>query len=101
MHVYMRQKRPTVAILRCLGAQTWQIVAVYVIQTAAMGLTGALGGAILGVGVQYVLPGIVADFLPVAIEATVSWPALGQGVAIGLSFSLLFALLPLLPMRYT
>ncbi len=101
VHVYMRQKRPTVAVLRCMGAQTKQIVGVYVIQIAAMGLVGSFGGAILGVGLQHVLPEILARFLPVSVDVAMSWPAVFKGVIIGLGFSLLFSLFPLLPVRHT
>ena len=101
IHVYMRQKRPTVAVLRCMGAQTNQIMVVYAIQAVGMGLIGAIGGAIIGLGVQYILPEVLDRFLPVSIDTSISWPAVFQGVGIGLGFSLLFALLPLLPVRHT
>lgn len=101
IHVYMRQKQTTVAILRCLGAQSGQVLIIYGIQTAALGLIGAILGAGVGLGVQYILPEILANFLPVELDVQISWSAILQGMSIGIGLSLLFALLPLLPVRHT
>ncbi len=38
------RKIDTVAILRCLGATSWQVLAIYTSQAAVMGLIGARGG---------------------------------------------------------
>ncbi|MEM8557299.1 MAG: FtsX-like permease family protein [Bacteroidota bacterium] len=99
VHVYIRQKLDTVATLRCLGATGGQALAVYALQAAAMGLAGATLGAVLGVGVQYLLPAVLGAFLPVDVEIALVWPAVFQGLAVGLGVALLFALLPLLAVR--
>lgn len=101
IHVYMRQKQATVAILRCLGAQSNQVLTVYAIQTAALGFIGATLGAIVGVGIQYILPQILANFLPITLTVQISYAAIFQGMSIGIGLSLLFALFPLLPVRHT
>ncbi|MDQ3950912.1 MAG: ABC transporter permease, partial [Gemmatimonadota bacterium] len=44
VHAFVTRKIDTVAVLRCLGATSRQILAVYVLQAAAMGLVGALAG---------------------------------------------------------
>ncbi len=99
IHLYVKQKRPTVAVLRCLGARGRQVLGVYVLQAVAMGLLGALAGSLLGIGVQVLLPEVLSDFLPVSIPFAISWLAVGQGTVVGLGFALLFALLPLAPVR--
>ena len=101
IHVYMRQKTTTVAILRCVGAQSNQVLTIYAIQAIVLGLIGATGGTLLGIGIQYLLPSVVAEFLPIKLDVQFSWWAIVQGLGIGLSLSLLFALLPLLPIRHT
>ncbi|MBT5830830.1 MAG: FtsX-like permease family protein [Candidatus Latescibacteria bacterium] len=101
IHVYMRQKQATVAILRCLGAQSGQVLTIYAVQTAALGLIGSTLGAIVGLGIQYILPQILANFLPIELTVQISYPAIFQGMIIGIGLSLLFALLPLLPVRHT
>lgn len=99
IHVYIKRKIGTVAILRCIGAKTKQTVTVYVIQAMLMGLVGATAGALLGTGVQRVLPRVLGDFLPVSVPVTICWRAIVEGMATGLGLTFLFALLPLLSVR--
>ena len=99
IHIHIKQKLGTVATLRCLGANSRQASSIYVIQAAVMGLVGATVGALLGIAVREFLPQILQDFLPVSIPFEVSWIAIFQGIGMGLAIGLLFALLPLLPLR--
>ncbi len=99
IHVYVRQKIGTVAILRCLGASARQSFAVYLLQGLALGVFGAVVGAAVGVAVQLALPGLARDFLPFDVAFTVSWAAVAQGMGAGLAICLLFTLLPLLSVR--
>jgi len=97
--VYVRQRIQTIAVLRCYGASIRSTVWVYVLQSGAMGLFGAALGSAIGIGIQTVIPRILADFLPVDVAFTISWPAVLMGSGIGLGVTLLFALLPLLSLR--
>lgn len=97
--LYVREKVAAVAVLRCLGASGRQALLIYLLQTALMGLLGAVVGAALGTAVQLLLPKLFAGFLPVTVATTVSWMAVGQGVLTGLLVAVLFALLPLLSIR--
>jgi putative ABC transport system permease protein len=99
MRSYMAEKAESVAVLRCLGATSGQVLAVYLAQAAAMGLLGSLAGAALGVAVQHLLPGLVSGLLPVEVQATLDWSAVSTGVLVGLWVALVFALLPLLATR--
>lgn len=99
VHVFIRRKIDTIAILRCLGATSAQVLTVYLIQAAAMGLLGSICGALLGMGLQLALPHLFADFLPVDVEFALSWHALLLGIGTGLLVSSIFALLPLLSIR--
>ncbi len=99
IHVYIKRKINTVAVLRCLGAGTSQALWIYVIQAAGMGLIGAIVGATLGVLVQVILPLVLNDFLPVDIDFGVSWPAIALGMLIGVSITALFAMNPLVAIR--
>jgi len=101
IHIYTRQKVPTVAILRCVGAKASQTMTLYVIQAMVMGIPGAILGVGVGIGVQRLLPTVLGDFLPVKITGSIYWPALLLGMVIGLGVALLFALLPLISLRHT
>ncbi len=99
IHAHVRQKIPTVAVLRCLGATAGQGFAIYVVQGLGLGLIGAVLGAALGLVVQLVLPALLRDLLPFSLELSVSWPALARGLGSGVVISGLFALLPLMEIR--
>ncbi len=97
--VYVRQRVQTIAVLRVYGASIGSTVWVYVLQATAMGLFGAALGSGIGIGIQTIIPRILADFLPVDVAFSISWGAVLMGSGIGLGVTLLFALLPLLSLR--
>ena len=99
MGAYMAQKRDTVATLRCLGATAPQVILIYLAQAGVMGLVGAGLGTAIGLAVQWVLPRLLADLLPVEVETSLAWPAVATGVGIGVWIAVAFALLPLLAAR--
>jgi putative ABC transport system permease protein len=99
IHVYVRQKIPTVAVLRCLGATARQSFAVYLVQGVALGLFGAVVGAALGILVQIALPHVIGELLPFEVRFFIAWTAVARGMGAGLVICLLFTLLPLLAVR--
>jgi putative ABC transport system permease protein len=99
VHAFVMRKIDTVAILRCLGASSWQVLGIYSLQAALMGLAGAAVGAVLGIGIQFVLPRVVADFLPVDVEVTLVPFAIATGLGLGVWVALVFALQPLVAVR--
>jgi len=99
VNAFVSAKIDTVAVLRCLGATSRQVLALYVVQSAAMGLVGATAGMLLGVAIQFLLPGVVADFLPIDVELALEPRPLILGLATGVWVSLVFAMRPLLALR--
>jgi putative ABC transport system permease protein len=96
VHIYIKDKLPTVAILRCLGASGRKAFYVYLVQVSGIGLLGAFAGALLGSGIQKILPWLTKDLLPIETVSTdISGIAILQGTLLGLCVSVLFALLPL------
>ena len=99
VHIYIREKVSSIAVLRCLGVKARQAFLIYLIQVAGIGVIGSVAGTVLGVLIQQVLPAVLKDLLPLETGFRISWPAIGQGVATGMVVSILFALLPLLSIR--
>ncbi|MDE2847431.1 MAG: FtsX-like permease family protein [Gemmatimonadota bacterium] len=99
IHTYVRRKRGTIAVLRCLGAEGRHTFAVYVIQAMAIGVIGSAIGAAVGYLVLGVLPVLIQDFVPFELVVGFTWLPLLQGMGLGLLMALLFALLPLLAIR--
>jgi putative ABC transport system permease protein len=99
VHIYIKEKKDIVAILRCFGTQGKQAFFIYLIQILFMGLAGSLTGAFLGSALQYLIPFVMSDFLPVEVNFSFSAYAVLHGIITGVCISLLFALLPLLDIR--
>ena len=99
VHVLIRQKMDTVAVLRCLGGSSRQVFALFLVQAAGIGLLGSAIGATIGLAIEQALPRVLGDFLPVTVAPTVSWPALATGLGLGLWTAVAFALIPLLGVR--
>jgi putative ABC transport system permease protein len=99
VNAFVMRKIDTVAILRCLGATSGQVLAIYLIQAAVMGLLGAACGALLGIGVQLALPRVLADFLPVDVRVSLEPTAMLTGMLVGVWVALVFALRPLVALR--
>ena len=99
VHIYVRGKLATIAVLRCVGATGRQTFAIYLIQILSMGLLGSIIGAAAGSFMQLVLPIIFSDFLPLEVSLSISWKAIVFGIVTGMAISLLFALIPLLAIR--
>jgi putative ABC transport system permease protein len=99
IHVYIREKRPGVAVLRCLGADQWTVFLAYLIHAAALGVMGALAGVALGMGIQKTLPGVLGGVLPVQVTTRFSPTSAAAGLGIGVWVAVIFALIPLLEVR--
>jgi putative ABC transport system permease protein len=96
--VVVQQKIRSVAILKCVGASTRQVVATYVLQIGWLALGGSLLGVALATAALAAIPPRVLEPLGITgVALTAS--AGGQGLAVGLLVSMLFALVPLLEVR--
>ena len=99
IHVHVKSKLETAAVLRCLGCAVGQTFAIYLCQALLVGLVGALIGAAAGILLQHALPIVLAGFFPVKIAVATEWRGVALAIAQGLASSILFALLPLLDVR--
>jgi putative ABC transport system permease protein len=99
IHVYIKGKVQSVAVLRCLGMKSQQAINIYLIQVAFFGFIGALLGCLGGVFIHLFLPEIVSEFIPIDIQPTIYWPVLAMGLIIGIVIAILFGLLSLVSLR--
>ena len=96
--VVVQQKLRSVAILKCLGATSRQVLATYVLQVLWLAAGGSLLGVALAAAAIAAMPASLLEPLGVT-SAGLTASAAAQGVAVGLLVSLLFALVPLLEVR--
>lgn len=99
--VFVQQKMKSIAVLKCVGGRSSQLLAVYVAQVTMLGLAGSLLGVGLAALAMRAIPSLLAGATPgVVIEYALTVPAVAQGIGIGLLVSLLFSLVPLLEVRH-
>ena len=99
--VFVQQKMKSIAVLKCVGARSSQLLAVYVAQVAVLGLAGSLLGVLLAELAMRAIPSFMGGVAPgVEITYALTLPAVLQGLGIGLLVSLLFSLVPLLDVRH-
>ncbi|SMD34056.1 putative ABC transport system permease protein [Reichenbachiella faecimaris] len=96
VHIYLKEKNQSVAILRCLGVKSKQAFYIYLYQVLFMGLIGSMIGTGLGLGLQYYLPKLLGEILPFSFEPKIFGTVILEGILLGLIIAILFALLPLI-----
>ncbi|HEX3134794.1 MAG TPA: FtsX-like permease family protein [Planctomycetota bacterium] len=92
---FLADSRDTVAVLQVLGATPGRVMAVFLWQSALVGLAGGVLGALAGGVLQNVLLVLGRKVLPVSAELGLDYPALGWGVVLGVGVSVGFAALVL------
>lgn len=100
VHIYAREKREEVAVLRCVGSSGWQAFNIFFIQIFILGIIGSIVGSFLGVGIQQLIPLFLKGVVPFEIGFTLSWKSLLMGLGLGAVVSVLFSILPLVSVRF-
>jgi putative ABC transport system permease protein len=99
MHGHLQQKLDSIAVMKCIGARSAEVIRIYVAQTLMLGLGGGMLGVLVGVAVSAAFPGFIAKYFQVNVAAYWdAWPAL-QGIAVACLITLLFTVPPLLGIR--
>jgi putative ABC transport system permease protein len=99
--VFVQQKVKSIAILKCIGTTSSQMLGIYMTQVLLLGIAGSALGVVLAAGVMAAVPAFVGDLTAVMnVQFGLTRTAVVQGLAIGLLVSLLFSLVPLLDVRH-
>jgi len=95
----LQQKLDSIAVMKCMGARSAQVIRIYTAQTLMLGLGGGVIGVAFGVGVAAAFPGLIAKYFAMDVSPYWdAWPAV-QGIAVACLVTLLFTLPPLLGIR--
>lgn len=99
MNSHLQQKLDNIAVMKCLGARSGQIISIYLMQTLALGSLGGLFGIAFGVAVQVAFPTLIERYFQMRPDFYFDWASVLQGLFAGLLSTLLFTLPPLLSIR--
>ncbi len=99
MHAHLEQRMDMLAILKALGADSSDLLRIFLLQTLGLGMAGGLLGVAAGVGVMAALPAVFGKLLPVHTQFGIPWRSVLAGLGTGLLTTLLFCLPPLLDVR--
>jgi putative ABC transport system permease protein len=99
MQAHIQQRMDSIAIMKCIGARSAQLIRIYLLQTIVLGLAGGLIGVAFGMAIQRAFPQFLARYFQ--LEPSLQWDFLtaAQGIAIAILAALLFTLPPLLGIR--
>ncbi len=99
--VFVQQKVRSIAILKCVGGTSPQMLAIYMTQVLLLGLAGSALGVALAGGVIAAVPVFVGDLATMLpVDYGLTWSAVVQGLAIGMLVSIFFSIVPLLEVRH-
>ncbi len=99
MRVFVQQKIKSIAVMKCVGATSRQILAVYLLQSMALGVLGSVIGVALAWAAIAAIPESMNQIGTLSVAYGLSKSASAQGIGIGVLVSLLFSMVPLLEVR--
>lgn len=98
---FLQLKVKNIAILKCLGARSSQVLSVYLGQVLLLGLIGSLLGIAGGFGIQDVISSGVNRYFNISITHQWDWKPALEAFSLGMIATLIFSLWPLLRARRT
>jgi putative ABC transport system permease protein len=99
MYTYLQQKLDSIAVLKCLGGRSGQILRIYMIQGLVLGVLGSVIGIGFGYMVQLLLPQLLKGLVDLPADLELAPGAAFQGLTIGVLTTMMFLLPPLLAIR--
>jgi putative ABC transport system permease protein len=99
MHAHLEQRMDMLAILKAIGADSSDLLRIFLLQTLALGLAGGLLGIAAGVVLMVALPAAFGKLISFHLAFRFPWQSSLAGLATGLLTTLLFCLPPLLDVR--
>lgn len=99
IQAHLQQKMDSIAVMKCLGAKSSQVLRIYILQTAGLGVAGSLAGILLGTLVQMAFPIFLNKYFNIPATFQFDFISALQGLCVGLLTVLLFTVPPLMGIR--
>jgi putative ABC transport system permease protein len=95
LSAFLKEKQLTIGIMKTLGAGNGYILRHYLLIVLVLGLAGTVLGLAAGVGVQWLLAGLLGAYLPPTTDMHVSLKGIAEGIFLGLVVVAVFSSVPL------
>src|SRR2546421_6321911 len=95
VQVLLRRRQIEIAMLKTTGYRQRDLYALFGLETALLGITGGIVGTLIGLGVSYLVRGVVERAFFIHLPIVLDTLTLVSGVVIGLVTALIFCLLPI------
>jgi len=95
MQVLLRRRRLEIAMLKTMGYRGRDLMTMFGLEAALLGLLGGFLGAAAGVGFSFLVAALVARAFFLTLPTTIDPGTVATGVAIGVATTLIFGLLPI------
>lgn len=99
VRAWLAGRMDAIAVLKCLGVRPGEVLALYVGQTAILGLLGSLAGVLAGTLILAAAPALLADVVPPELLRVWQPAALLRGLILGVGVAVMFSLPALLTIR--
>src|SRR5581483_4718122 len=95
MNVMLARRRIEIAMLKTTGYRRRDLYALFGLEAALLGLLGGILGAIVGVGLSWVVKTLLENAFQLQLPFIVDAPSVIMGVVVGLVTAVIFGLQPI------
>ncbi|HLV98247.1 MAG TPA: FtsX-like permease family protein [Ktedonobacterales bacterium] len=95
MQVLLRRRQIEIAMLKTAGYHRWELYLLFGVEAGLLGLFGGIVGSAAGVGVSFLIKGLIEHMLALSLPDAVDPITVLSGVAVGFFTALIFGLLPI------
>jgi putative ABC transport system permease protein len=95
MQVVLRRRHIEIAMLKTAGYQGHDLVNLFGLEAGILGFIGGIVGAAAGIGVSFLVKGLMENALTLTLPETIDPVTVLSGVAVGFCTALIFGLLPI------
>ncbi len=95
VQVLLRRRQVEIAMLKTTGYRQRDLYALFGLETALLGISGGIAGTLAGLGISYLVRGLVERAFFIHLPIVLDPLTLASGLLIGLATALIFGLLPI------
>ncbi len=95
MQVMLRRRSVEIAMLKTTGYRRRDLYLLFGLEAGLLGLVGGVFGALVAIGLGYLLKNVIENALDLTLPFVIDWPTVGSGALVGVATALIFGLLPI------